>query len=49
MNWKNDYISWYRLVETGYGNLVPYLSDHDIVGFVSSARENTPKKRFNHD
>lgn len=35
MNWKHNYISWYRLVEAVFGDLVPRLTDRDIVSFVS--------------
>ena len=33
--WKSKYIGWYRHLESIFGNLVPHLTDEEIIGYVS--------------
>ena len=33
--WKSKYIGWYRYLESVFGNLVPHLTDEEIMGYVS--------------
>lgn len=35
MSWKKEYIEWYRLAEKVLGNLIPHLSDNQVLKFVS--------------
>jgi hypothetical protein len=37
MSWKRKYIPWYRIMEDELGDLVPHLSDDEIIGYVSEA------------
>ena len=34
-NWKSKYVKWYRYLESVFGNLVPHLTDDEIMGYVS--------------
>lgn len=34
-NWKSKYIEWYRYLESVFQDLVPHLTDDEIMGYVS--------------
>lgn len=35
-NWKSKYVAWYRLVESVFGENIPYLTNEEIMEYVSN-------------